>query len=99
MVAWPMFRRTLIATLLAAGPAFAQPIAVPDCTVDGALSDNGGLKLDITYRCRATGPIAFESTEDRAGQYVSGLKINQANDVAEAHYRFDLSAFAGAIDS
>jgi hypothetical protein len=94
-----MFRRTLMAALLAAAPAFAQPVAAPDCTVDGALSNGGGLKLDITYRCRATGPIAFEPTEDRAAQYVSGLKINQANDVAEAHYRFDLSAFAGAIDS
>jgi len=99
MVALPMFRRTLMAALLAAAPAFAQPVAAPDCTVDGALSNGGGLKLDITYRCRATGPIAFEPTEDRAAQYVSGLKINQANGVAEAHYRFDLSAFAGAVDS
>jgi len=99
MVALPMFRRTLMAALLATAPAFAQPIAVPDCTVDGALSDSGGLKLDITYRCRASGPIAFEPTEDRAAQYVSDLKVNQANGVAEAHYRFDLSAFAGAVDS
>ena len=94
-----MFRRTLMAALLATAPAFAQPIAVPDCTVDGALSDSGGLKLDITYRCRASGPITFEPTEDRAAQYVSDLKVNQANGVAEAHYRFDLSAFAGAVDS
>ena len=99
MVALPMFRRTLMAALLAAAPAFAQPVAAPDCTVDGALSNGGGLKLDITYRCRATGPIAFEPTEDRAAQYVSDLKVNQANGVAEAHYRFDLSAFAGAVDS
>jgi hypothetical protein len=99
MLASAMFRRTLIAALLAGTPALAQPAAVPDCTVDGALSGNGGLKLDITYRCRASGPIAFEPSEDRAAQYVSDLKVDQRNGIAEAHYRFDLSAFAGAVDS
>ena len=49
-----MFRRAFIAALLAATPSLAQPVAAPDCTVDGRLADSDGLKLDITYRCRAT---------------------------------------------
>jgi len=94
-----MFRRTLIAALLATSPALAQPVAVPDCTVDGVLSDREGLKLDVTYRCRASQPLSFQPTEDRAAQYVSDLKVEQRDSVAEAHYRFDLSGFARAVDS
>ena len=59
MLASGMFRRTLLAVLLASAPALAQPIAAPDCTVDGQLSDRGGLGLDITYRCRATQPLTL----------------------------------------
>jgi hypothetical protein len=94
-----MFRRTFIAALLATSPALAQPVAVPDCTVDGALNDADGLKLEVTYRCRSTGPLTFQATEDRASQYVSNLKVEQRDGVAEAHYRFDLGAFARAVDS
>ena len=94
-----MFRRTIIAALLAASPALAQPVAVPDCTVDGVLADGDGLKLDVTYRCRASVPLSFQPTEDRAAQYVSDLKVEQRDGVAEAHYRFDLSGFARAVDS
>ena len=54
-----MFRRAFIAALLAATPSLAQPVAAPDCTVDGRLADSDGLKLDITYRCRATQPLSF----------------------------------------
>src|SRR5580704_19051131 len=99
MVASGMFRRTLIAALLATSPALAQPVAVPDCNVHGVLSDSEGLKLDVTYRCRASQPLSFQPTEDRAAQYVSDLKVEQRDGVAEAHYRFDLSGFARVVDS
>jgi hypothetical protein len=99
MLASGMFRRTLIAALLATSPAFAQPVAVPDCTVDAVLSESEGLKLDVTYRCRASRPLSFQPTEDRAVQHVSDLKVEQGDGVVEAHYRFDLSGFARAVDS
>lgn len=98
-----MFRRAFIAALLAATPSLAQPlalpVAVPDCTVDGRLADNGGLRLDIAYRCRATQPLSFRSVEDRASSFVQDLKVEQRDGVAEARYRFDLSGFARAVDS
>jgi len=99
MVASGMFRRTLIAALLTTSPVLAQPVAVPDCTVDGTLADSDGLKLAVTYRCRATQPLSFQPVEDRAAQYVSDLKVEQRDGVAEAHYRFDLAGFARAVDS
>jgi hypothetical protein len=88
-----------MAALLAAGPAFAQPVTAPDCTVDGRLSDESGLTLDITYRCRSSVPISFQPVEDRTGQYVSNLKVEQTGGLAEAHYRFDIAAFARDVDS
>jgi hypothetical protein len=94
-----MVRRALVVALLVATPALAQPVAVPDCTVDGRLSDNDGLTLDITYRCRANQPLSFEPGEDRAAAYVQGLKVEQRDGVAEARYRFDLSGFARDVDS
>ena len=59
VLACRMFRRSVIAALLAAAPSLAQPVAAPDCTVDGRLADSDGLKLDIVYRCRATQPLSF----------------------------------------
>src|SRR5882757_11079439 len=94
-----MFRRAFIAAVLAASPSLAQPVVAPDCTVDGRLADSDGLRLDITYRCRATEPLSFRSTEDRASSYVQDLKIEQRDGVVEARYRFDLSGFARAVDS
>jgi hypothetical protein len=98
-----MFRRTLIAalpiSLAAASPAPAQPVLAPDCTVDGRLADSDGLKLDITYRCRATQPLSFQPGEDRMSPYVSGLRTEQRDGVAEAQYRFDLSAYARTVNS
>src|SRR4029077_5063288 len=44
-------------------------------------------------------PLSFQSGEDRAGQYVQGLKVEQRDGLAEARYRFDLSGFARAVDS
>lgn len=99
MLACAMFRRAFIAALLAAVPALAQPVAAPDCTVDGRLVDSDGLKLDITYRCRATQPLSFRLVEDRASSYVQDLKVEQRDGVAEARYRFDLSGFARTVDS
>src|SRR5260370_27869979 len=99
MVASGMFRRTLIAALLASSPALAQPVAAPDCAVDGVLSDSDGLKLAVTYRCRASQPLSFQPVEDRAAQYVSDLKVEQRDGGAEAHYRFDLAGFARPLDS
>jgi len=94
-----MFRRAFIAALLAATPSLAQPVAAPDCTVDARLFDSDGLKLDITYRCRASQPLVFQSVEDRALPYVRDLKVEQRGGLAEARYRFDLSGFARAVDS
>src|ERR1700759_5585907 len=101
MLASGMFRRTLIAALLATSPAFAQPVAVPDCTLDAVLSESQseGLKLDVTYPCRGAQPLSFQPVEDRAALYVSDLKVEQRDGVAQAHYRFDLSGFARAVDS
>jgi hypothetical protein len=94
-----MFRRAFIAALLAATPSLAQPVAAPDCTVDGRLADSDGLKLDITYRCRASQALSFRSVEERASPYVRDLKVEQRDGIAEARYRFDLSGFARAVDS
>lgn len=99
MLACPMFRRTLIAALLAATPSLAQPIPAPDCTVNGALADTNGLSLVVSYRCRSSQPLSFQPGEDRASSFVRDLKVEQKNGVAEAHYRFDLSGFARAVDS
>jgi len=94
-----MFRRAFIAALLAATPSLAQPVAVPDCTVDARLTDSDGLRLDITYRCRATQPLSFRMVEDRALSYVTDLRVEQRDGVAEARYRFDLTGLARAVDS
>jgi hypothetical protein len=92
-----MVRRILIALLLMTSSALAQPAA--DCTVDGGLTDNGGLKLDVTYRCRTANAISFQPTEEQVLRYVSGLKVEQAGGIAEARYQFDLSGFARAVNS
>lgn len=98
-----MLWRTVIAALpiflVATTSSHAQPAVAPDCTVDGRLADSDGLKLDIVYRCRATQPLSFSPSEDRASPFVSALKVEQKDGLAEANYRFDLSAFAGTVDS
>ena len=79
MVASAMLLRTLIAALLAlvSVSASAQPVATPDCTVDGTLgdgtlNDNDGLKLDIVYRCRSNEAVTFHADGDRiAGKVMS----------------------------
>ena len=100
MVACDMFWRAFfIAALLAVTPALAQPVAAPDCTVDGRLADSDGLWLDIAYRCRASRPLSFRMVEDRASSFLHALKVEQRDGVADARYRFDLSGFAHAVDS
>src|SRR5262249_6490006 len=99
VVASGMFRRTLLAGLLAAGPAIGQPVPAPDCTVDGALSESDGLRLEVTYRCRASASITFQPGEDRSRSFISNLKIEQSGGIAQAHYRFDLAGFARSVDS
>ena len=98
-----MFWRTVIAALpiflVATTSSYAQPAVAPDCTVDGRLTDSDGLKIDIVYRCRATQPLSFSASEDRASPFVLDLKVEQRDGLAEAHYRFDLSAFARTVDS
>jgi hypothetical protein len=94
-----MFRPALLAALLAASPVLAQPVAAPDCTAGAELSERGGLGLEVTVRCRATQPLAFEMGEARAAPYVAGLEVGQGNGIAEARYRFDLSGFARGVDS
>src|SRR5262245_4077002 len=94
-----MLRRTLLAGLVAASPAVAQPVPAPDCTVDGALSESNGLWLEVTYRCRASASITFQPSDDRSRPFVSDLKVEQGGGIAQAHYRFDLAGFARAVDS
>ncbi|MBM3646419.1 MAG: hypothetical protein FJX11_01375 [Alphaproteobacteria bacterium] len=94
-----MFRAALTAALLAASPVLAQPIAVPDCTVDGRLTERDGLRLDVTYRCRAVQPLSFQLGDGRSSAHVEDLKVEQRDGIAEARYRFDLMGFARAVDS
>ena len=121
MVASAMFLRTLIATVLAfvsapalVQPTVAQPAPAPDCTVDGALADDGGLKLDIVYRCRSVDAIVFHADGDRvAGRVMdfrdgggrallpsaNGWRVEPRNGLVEARYRYDLTGFARAVES
>ena len=94
-----MFRRAFLAALLAATPVLAQPVAAPDCTVDGRLTESDGLRLDVAYRCRANQPVSFRLVEERASSHLRDLKVEQRDGVAEAHYRLDLSGLARAVNS
>src|SRR6478672_6322139 len=92
--------RTLAILLLGTVPALAQPVQVPDCTADVTVHEQ--LSLDIVYRCRSTQALSFEPVSDRTTQYTreapSG-RIDPANGLVEARYRFDLSGFARAVNS
>jgi hypothetical protein len=110
-----MFLRMLIAALLvlAVAPASAQPVPAPDCTVDGMLSDDGGLRLDIIYRCRSKGAVSFHADGDRIAGKVTDFRdgdgrtllpsantwrVESHNGLAEARYRYDLTGYARAVD-
>lgn len=108
------FAAALAASLIVSLPASSQPVAAPDCTVDGTLASNDGLKLDLTYRCRSTTALTFHADGDRmAGKVLdfrdgaghqptpssNGWRVEARNGVVEAHYRYDLTAYARAVDS
>lgn len=116
MLASAMFLRTLVAALLAlvSASVSAQPVLAPDCTVDGTLSDDGGLKLEIVYRCRSNEALTFQADGDRMvskvlsfrdGSGVSqpvapgGWRVEPRNGLVEARYGFDLGGHARAVDT
>ncbi|HTE81037.1 MAG TPA: hypothetical protein VK634_10150 [Reyranella sp.] len=96
-----MLLRTLLAVLLLGTvPAFAQPVPVPDCTVDVTLHE--ALTLDVAYHCRSSQPLSFVPEGERAQPFLSnfaGGRIEAVNGLVEAHYRFDLGGYARAIDT
>jgi len=109
-----MFRWTLLAALLLSFPARAQPATAPDCTVDGSLTQSGGLKLEIVYRCRSSEALTFQADGNLvvsnvlwfrdgsgAAQPIApgGWRVESVKGMVEARYGFDLSAYARAVDS
>jgi hypothetical protein len=95
-----MFFRTLLAALALAVPAWAQPIAVPDCTVDVTVGKD--LKLDVVYRCRSTTALSFAPDDQEVAAHVSGSgggKVEPVNGIVEARYRYDLADYARAVNS
>ena len=104
---------SLLALTFAVLPASAQPVPAPDCTVDGTLSDTDGLKLDIVYRCRSAVALDFHADGDRiAGKVMSfrdgaghallpsanSWRVEPRGGLVEAHYRYDLTGYARAVD-
>ena len=74
-----MFLRTLLATMALALPAWAQAIAVPDCTVDLTVAKD--LKLDVVYRCRAATALTFEPDDQQIAAQVSGYRNTKVEPV------------------
>lgn len=110
-----MLLRTLIAALLAlvSAPAVAQPVPAPDCTVDGTLTEDDGLRLEVVYRCRSTDAVTFHADGDRiAGKVTNfhdgsgrallpsanGWRVEARGGLVEARYRYDLTGYARAVD-
>ena len=104
-----MFWRSLIAALLASTPVLAQ-----DCTADVEVGQREGLKLDVAYKCRSKNALQFTADGERVSRRVlefrngagdiptpssNSWKVEPVNGVVEAHYRFDLTAYARAVDS
>src|ERR1700722_18518967 len=107
----PVLALPALALLLVSLPAFAQPVAAPDCTVDVAVS--AGPKLDITYRCRSTKPVTFAADDATVAAHVQdlhdgggakvtasgqGWMIQPVNGLAEARYRYDLADYARTVN-
>src|SRR5258707_2944557 len=96
-----MLLRTLLAVLLLGTvPAFAQPVLVPDCTVDVALHE--ALTLDVAYHCRSSQPLSFVPEGERAQPFLSNFtagRIEAMNGLVEAHHRFDLRRYSPAINT
>jgi hypothetical protein len=108
----PMLALPALALLAVSQPALAQPIAVPDCTVDVAVS--AGPTLDVTYRCRSATPIAFVADDERVARHVQDLQdgagarvtasdegwvVPPVNGLAEVRYRYDLADYARTVNS
>jgi hypothetical protein len=95
-----MLFRTLLAALALAAPAWAQAVAVPDCTVDVTVAKD--LKLDVLYRCRSTAALSFAPDDQEVAAEVSGYrfaKVEPVNGVVEARYRYDLANYARTANS
>jgi hypothetical protein len=95
-----MFLRTLLAATVLAVPAWAQPVAVPDCTVDVAVATT--LKLDVVYRCRSTAALSFAPDDQEVAAHVSGYRfarVEPVNGLVEARYRYDLGEYARTVNS
>jgi hypothetical protein len=107
-----MFIRSFLVVMAVSLPALAQPAVAPDCTVDVDVA--AGPKLDVTYRCRSTGPVTFTADDETVAAHVqdvrdsAGSKVNVSGDgwvvrpvngLAEVRYRYDLAAYARAVNS
>ena len=113
MLASLMFLRIVLAALLLSAAAHAQPVAAPDCTVDGTLAEDDGLKLDVLYRCRSAEAITFHADGERMAGKVTAFhdgtgrallpsanawRVEPRGGLVEARYRYDLTAHARAVD-
>jgi len=100
VLACAMFFRTLLAALALAAPASAQPVSVPDCTVDVAVAKD--LKLDVVYRCRSATALTFEPDDQQIAAQVSGYrstKVEPVSGIVEMRYRYDLAEYARTVNS
>jgi hypothetical protein len=79
-----MFLRTFLATMALALPAWAEAVAVPDCTVDATVAKD--LKLDVVYRCRSTVALTFAPDDQEVAAHVSGNrgKVEPVNGIVQA---------------
>ena len=95
MVASAMLRRSFIVAMLVAAPTFAQPVEMPDCTIDGTLLEKGGdkdgLQLEIVERCRAVQTITFTPADERAARHVHDLEVGQAAQRRLTHTRLTMA--------
>jgi hypothetical protein len=109
-----MFLRPFLLALLLAAPALAQTgaVPVPDCTVDVDVAS--GPRLAVVYRCRSAGPLTFAADNETVAAHVSDLRdgagqpLSRAadgwlapavNGLVEVRYRYDLAAYARAVNS
>ncbi len=116
MLAYGMFIRSFLVVMAVGLPALAQPAVqpadAPDCTVDVGVT--AGPKLDVTYRCRSTGPVTFKADDAKVAAQVEDLRdgagnplgasgtgwiVQPVNGLAELRYRYDLAAYASAVNS
>ena len=104
----------LFTSFVIALPAQAQPAGPPDCVADADLTADGGLKVAVAYRCRSSTTVTFRAASEKAAAYVTAVgdgagrplqraatawRVEPVNGTAEAHYQFDLMAYAQALDA